>query len=104
MALVLGEAVLVGALSGLLSGLFAYALVNGTIGGIPMPLAGIAMWPGLADAFLWGVLFGVVTSLLGSILPARRAPRIPRSEVFAKVACVWPRASASAPALAEARG
>jgi putative ABC transport system permease protein len=86
MALVLGEAVLVGALSGLFSGLLCYALVNGTIGGIPMPLAWIAMWPILADAFWWGMSFGIVTALVGSILPARRASRIKVSEVFAKVA------------------
>jgi putative ABC transport system permease protein len=86
MALVLGEAMLVGALSGLFSGLLSYALVNGTIGGIPMPLAWIAMWPVLADAFWWGMLFGIVTSLVGSILPARSARRIKVSEVFAKVA------------------
>jgi putative ABC transport system permease protein len=86
MALVLGEAVLVGALSGLLSGLFCYALVNGTIGGIPLPLAWIAMWPILADAFWWGTLFGMVTALVGSIWPAYSARRIKVSEVFAKVA------------------
>jgi putative ABC transport system permease protein len=86
MALVLGEAALVGALSGLFSGLLAYALVNGTIGGIPMPLAWIAMWPILADAFWWGMAFGMVTALVGSILPARSARRIKVSEVFAKVA------------------
>jgi putative ABC transport system permease protein len=86
MALVLGEAVLVGGLSGLLSGLISYALVNGTIGGIPMPLAWIAMWPILPDAFWWGMIFGIVTALIGSILPARSARRIKVSEVFAKVA------------------
>jgi putative ABC transport system permease protein len=86
MALVLGEAVLVGGLSGLFSGLISYALVNGTMGGIPMPLAWIAMWPILPDAFWWGMSFGIVTALVGSILPARSARRIKVSEVFAKVA------------------
>jgi putative ABC transport system permease protein len=86
MALVLGEAVLVGGLSGLFSGLLSYALVNGTIGGIPMPLAWIVMWPILADAFWWGMLFGIATALVGSIMPARSARRIKVSEVFAKVA------------------
>jgi putative ABC transport system permease protein len=86
MALVLGEAVLVGALSGLLSGLLCYALVNGTIGGIPLPLAWIAMWPILADAFWWGMSCGMMTALVGSIWPAYSARRIKVSEVFAKVA------------------
>jgi putative ABC transport system permease protein len=86
MALVLGEAVLVGALSGLLSGLLCFALVNGTIGGIPMPLAWIAVWPILADAFWWGMLFGIVTAVVGSILPAYSARRIQVADVFSKVA------------------
>jgi putative ABC transport system permease protein len=86
LAVVLGEAVLVGALSGLVAGLLTYALVNGTIGGIPLPLAWIAIWPILADAFWWGMLFGIATSLVGSILPALSARRIKVSEVFAKVA------------------
>jgi putative ABC transport system permease protein len=86
MALVLGEAVLVGALSGLFSGLLSYALVNGTMGGIPMPLAWIYIWPILADAFWWGMLFGILTALVGSIWPALSARRIKVSEVFAKVA------------------
>ena len=79
-------AVLVGVLSGLLSGLLCYALVNGTIGGIPLPLAWITMWPILADAFWWGMLFGMMTALAGSIWPAYSARRIKVSEVFAKVA------------------
>jgi putative ABC transport system permease protein len=86
MALVLGEAVLVGALSGLLSGMLCYALVNGTIGGVPLPLAWIAIWPILADACWWGMLFGMATALVGSILPARSARQVKVSEVFAKVA------------------
>jgi putative ABC transport system permease protein len=86
MALVLGEALLVGALSGFFSSLLSYALVNGTMGGIPMPLAWINVWPILADALWWGMLFGMMTALAGSIWPAYSARRIKVSEVFAKVA------------------
>jgi putative ABC transport system permease protein len=86
MALVLGEALLVGALSGFFSSLLSYALVNGTMGGIPMPLAWIAVWPILADALWWGMLFGMMTALAGSIWPAYSARRVKVSEVFAKVA------------------
>jgi putative ABC transport system permease protein len=84
--IVLGEALLVGALSGLISGLLAYALVNGTIGGIPLQMNWIALWPILPDAFWWGMMFGSVTAIVGSILPALSARRIKVSEVFAKVA------------------
>jgi putative ABC transport system permease protein len=86
LALVLGEALLVGALSGLLSGVLIYALINGTLGGIPFQLAWIGIWPILADAFWWGILFGTATSFIGSILPALSARNIKVSEVFAKVA------------------
>jgi putative ABC transport system permease protein len=84
--IVLGEALLVGGLSGLVSAALAYGLINGTIGGIPLPLAWIGIWPILADAFWWGILFGAATSFIGSILPALNARRIKVSEVFAKVA------------------
>src|SRR5262249_49377667 len=86
MGLVLGEAVFVGAVSGLFGGVLSYALVNGTIGGIPMPLAWINMWPILADAVWWGMLVGIGTALLGGFLPALSARRVKVSEVFAKVA------------------
>src|SRR5262249_22721724 len=63
--IVLGEALLVGGLSGLVSAALAYGLINGTIGGIPLPLAWIGIWPILADAFWWGILFGAATSFIG---------------------------------------
>jgi len=84
--IVLGEALIVGAMSGLLSGIITYVLVNSTLGGIPLQMAWIPLWPILADAFWWGLLFGSVTSVVGSILPALSARRIRVSEVFAKIA------------------
>src|SRR5262249_56335841 len=66
--IVLGEALLVGTLSGLFSGILVYALVNSTLGGIPLQMAWIPLWPILADAFWWGMLFGSVTSVARSIL------------------------------------
>jgi putative ABC transport system permease protein len=86
LALVLGEALLVGALSGLASAAIAYGLINLTMEGIPLPLAWIAIWPILPDALWWGILVGGLTSLAGSFLPAWNARRIKVSEVFAKVA------------------
>lgn len=86
LAFVLGEGVLVGSLSGLISAAVAYAAINGTLGGIPLPLAWVAIWPILPDAFWWGIAFGAITALLGSVIPALGARRIRVSEVFAKVA------------------
>jgi putative ABC transport system permease protein len=86
MGLVLGEAVLVGALSGFLIVALGYAAIQCTIGGIPFQIAWFGIWPIPADALWWGPLFGAVTSLLGSLIPAWSARNIKVSEVFAKVA------------------
>jgi putative ABC transport system permease protein len=86
LALVLGEALLVGSLSGLASAALAYGAINLTLEGIPFPLAWISIWPILPDALWWGVVIGALTSLAGSSLPAWNARRIKVSEVFAKIA------------------
>jgi putative ABC transport system permease protein len=86
LAIVLGEALVVGVLSGLVSAALAYGLVHGVMGGIPFQIAFFAVWDILPDALWWGIVFGSVTSLLGSIVPAWSASRVKVSEVFAKVA------------------
>ncbi len=86
LAIVIGEAVLVGALSGFFIVALSYTLIQLTLGGIPFPIAWMAIWPIPTDALWWGPLFGAVTSLLGSIFPAWSARSIKVSEVFAKVA------------------
>jgi len=86
LAIVLGEAVLVGALSGFFIVALAYLLIQGTLGGIPFPIAWFSIWPIPTDALWWGPAFGALTSLLGSLIPAWNARNIKVSEVFAKVA------------------
>jgi putative ABC transport system permease protein len=86
LAIVLGEALVVGVLSGLLSAALAYWVVHGVMGGIPFQIAFFAVWDILPDALWWGIVFGSLTSLLGSIVPAWSASRVKVSEVFAKVA------------------
>src|SRR5216684_1954275 len=86
LAIVLGEALVVGGLSGLISAALSYGLVHGVMGGIPFQIAFFAVWDILPDALWWGILFGAVTSLLGSIVPAWGARNVKVSEVFAKVA------------------
>lgn len=85
MALVLGEGVLIGALSGLLSGGMAYGLVAMT-GGIPFPIAFFPKFQISENALWWGPVLGAATALAGSILPALSARSVKASEVFSRVA------------------
>jgi putative ABC transport system permease protein len=86
LALVLGEALLVGAGAGLLSGAVAYGLIHVYLGGIKFPIAFFPTFDIFADAIWWGVLFGGLTALAGSFLPAWSARTVKVSEVFAKIA------------------
>jgi putative ABC transport system permease protein len=86
LALVLGEALLLGCLSGLASAGGAWLLVNKALGGIKFPIAFFQAFY-IADAALWwGPLIGTLTALAGSIIPAWFARSVKVSEVFAKVA------------------
>jgi putative ABC transport system permease protein len=88
LTLVLGEALLVGALSGLLAATITYCGINYGMGGIPFPI----MWMSKADfkippdAFAWGLGVGVLVGFFGSIIPAWSARNVKPSQVFAKVA------------------
>ncbi len=88
LVLVLGEAVLVGGLSGFLAGAVTYWAVNQLMGGIPFPI----LWMSKADflipvhALWWGLAVGTITAFLGSVVPALSARSVKVSEVFAKVA------------------
>jgi putative ABC transport system permease protein len=86
LALVLGEAILIGAVSGLLSAGGSYLFVHCYLGGIKFPIAFIPMFDIYADALWWGLVVGAATALAGSILPAWSARTVKVSEVFAKVA------------------
>jgi len=80
LALVLGEAALIGVVSGLLSTSLTYFMVNVVVRAYnPMPMAVPA------DALWWGPLLGGLTALGGSIIPAWTACRVRVSEVFARV-------------------
>ena len=85
MVLVLGEAVLLGVFSGLLSTALAYAAINAN-GGIPFPIAFFPPFRVPTAAFWWGVSIGGGTALVGSIIPAWSARSIKVAEVFSKVA------------------
>jgi putative ABC transport system permease protein len=85
LALVLGEALLIGAGSGFVSALATYSYINLYWGGIKFPIAFFNAFFIFTDALWWGLLFGGATALVGSLIPAWSARSIRVSEVFAKV-------------------
>jgi putative ABC transport system permease protein len=86
LVLVLGEAVLIGCVSGLLSALLAQFLINNLVGGITLPIAFFGKFYVDNAAPWWGLSLGAATALAGSIMPAWTARSVKVSEVFAKVA------------------
>jgi putative ABC transport system permease protein len=86
LALVLGEAVLIGAVSGGVSSWLTYYLMNGVAGGIPLQIAFFPRFFVPAAAFWWGPVVGSVTAVIGSFMPAWTARSVKVSEVFARVA------------------
>jgi putative ABC transport system permease protein len=83
--LVLGESLLVGAVSGLAAASFTYFLFN-SIGGLPFQVVFFPSFMIPEWAFFWGLAMGAGTAFVGSFLPAWTARSINVSEVFAKVA------------------
>jgi putative ABC transport system permease protein len=79
LGLVLGEALVIGAIGGLLSALLTYWGFNAMTEIYPIPLAvpSGALW--------WGPAIGALTALAGSALPAWSATNVKVSEVFARV-------------------
>lgn len=83
--LVLGESILVGALSGLVAALIAFLAFNLT-GGIQFPVAFFPAFPVPLSALFWGPAMGALTAFLGSISPSWSARSVRVTEVFSKVA------------------
>jgi putative ABC transport system permease protein len=83
--MVLGEALLIGALSGFISVLTTWLLVNKVMGGIKFPVAFFPAFYIATAALWWGPLIGLVTAFAGSIVPAWSARSVKVSEVFSKV-------------------
>lgn len=84
--LVLGEALMLGILSGTVSSSGAYFVVNRVFGGIPFPIAFFGAFKISGHALWWGPAIGAVTSFVGSIVPAWSARTVKVSEVFSKLA------------------
>jgi putative ABC transport system permease protein len=84
--LVLGEALLIGCGSGLLSGWIARYLVNDLVGGVALPIAFFGKFYITETAPWWGLGLGALTALAGSLVPAWSARSVQVAEVFSKVA------------------
>jgi putative ABC transport system permease protein len=84
LGLVLGEALLIGTLSGFMATATAYSLVN-ALGGIPLPIGFFGKFFIPENALWWGPAIGGLTALIGSILPSVSAYRIKASQVFSRV-------------------
>jgi putative ABC transport system permease protein len=85
LALVLGEALLLGCGAGLFASGFAYVVVTLLMGGIRLPF--FAWFPPFVvplGALWWGLGLGAGTALAGSIIPAVNACSVKVSQVFAK--------------------
>jgi putative ABC transport system permease protein len=86
LALVLGEAMLVGSSAGLITSAMTWIIVNFVFGGINFQIGFFPAFMVPVHAFFWGLAMGAGTSLLGSFWPAWTARQVKVSEVFSKVA------------------
>ncbi len=83
--LVVGEALLLGMLSGTICTTLAYFAVN-SFGGIQFPIAFFGKFFIPWSALWWGPVLGIIAGVAGSFLPAWSARSVRVSEVFAKIA------------------
>lgn len=83
--MILGEALLVGTLSGLLSAGATYYYVDFIKGGLNFQIAFFGKFFIPDDALWWGPLLGGGTAFLGSFFPAWSACSVKVTEVFSKV-------------------
>ena len=85
LVLILGEAMLIGIVSGFLSATAALVLINYVAGGLKFPIAFFPAFKIPLAALWWGPLLGGITALVGSILPAWSARSVKVAEVFSKI-------------------
>ncbi len=85
LVLVLGEALLLGSLAGVVSAGGTYLLIDVVLGGLKFPIAFFPAFFVPVHAWWWGLVIGGGTALAGSIEPAMSACAVKPSEVFAKV-------------------
>jgi putative ABC transport system permease protein len=83
MALVIGEAMIVGGLGGALGGLLAFLLSSVDL---PVKMPALLQLSVTAEAIPIDMLLGTVVGFLGSVIPAWNARNIKVTEVFSKIA------------------
>jgi putative ABC transport system permease protein len=89
MVMVIGEAMLIGALSGLIGAGLAWLFSELTIAGTLPPMQAtsfLLVFPVKTVTVAWGTLIGTAVGLAGSALPAWNARKVKVSDVFAKIA------------------
>lgn len=86
LTLVLGEALLVGTLSGFFSAAATYLFLNGVWGGLPFQVAFFPKFAVPIHCLWWGAAMGAITATVGSCIPAWFARSVRVSDVFSKVA------------------
>ena len=86
LTLVLGEALLIGTLSGLFSAAATYLFCNQVWGGLPFQVAFFPVFRVPEICLWWGAAMGAATALVGSFFPAWSARNVRVADVFSKVA------------------
>lgn len=86
MLLVLGEAMLLSLLAGLVGAWGSWYVINEYFGGLAMPIAFFGKFFISNNAFWWGPVIGLIAGLIGSLWPAWSACTVKVTEVFSKVA------------------
>jgi putative ABC transport system permease protein len=84
LALVLGEALLIGIISGGISTTLIYVTTNYG-GGLPFKIAFFPKFMLTKQVLLWGPMIGMLASFVGSVVPAWTTHRIKAAEVFSRV-------------------
>jgi putative ABC transport system permease protein len=86
LVLILGEAVLVGALSGAIATTSAWYLINQVMGGFALPIGFFGKFKVANAALWWGPATGALAAAVGCFLPAWSARRVKVTEVFSRIA------------------
>lgn len=85
LALVLGEALLIGTMSGFASAALAYYAINAA-GGLPFQIGFFPKFLIPIDCLWWGAAMGAGTAFAGSFFPSLSASAVRVANVFSKVA------------------
>ncbi|GIW81730.1 MAG: hypothetical protein KatS3mg105_3537 [Gemmatales bacterium] len=83
LAITLGEAALVGFLAGFGGSVVTFGIVNLWLDGIRLPEFPVLYMPW--HIFWWGPLLGVLTAILGGLIPALNARTVRPAQIFARV-------------------